>query len=251
MSVRAVRIIVSVSVFVFLDVWVAVADAASVKQSSSGICHVPGSSFYSRVKKYTAYPNLQACIRAGGRLPAMQNASGRRDVKTSAPLSGSQVRDYSRNNFGHGWSDADHDCQNSRHEALIAQSTAPLSYKNNEHCQVVAGRWISVYSGNILYDASDVDIDHLVPLKWAWEHGARFWSEGVRARFANDPVNLLRVEVSLNRQKGAQGPDQWLPPEQPCQYIIRFLRVIKSYQLTLSRTESAAYESVRLRQCGR
>lgn len=43
-------------------------------------------------------------------------------------------------------------------------------------------------------------------LKWAWEHGASEWSDNKTERFANDPVNPLPVEASLNPSKGSQGP---------------------------------------------
>jgi len=49
-----------------------------------------------------------------------------------------------------------------------------------------------------LYQASDVEIDHVVPLEWAWERGAWRWSGQKRETFANDPVNLLAVEDELN-----------------------------------------------------
>lgn len=39
------------------------------KMSSSGICHTPGSRYYSRTTNFTAYKTLQSCLSAGGRLP--------------------------------------------------------------------------------------------------------------------------------------------------------------------------------------
>ena len=65
-----------------------------------------------------------------------------------------------------------------------------------------------MYSGEVIFDASKLDIDHIVPLKWDWGHGANEWSKEKREKFANDPVNLVAVEASLNRQKGAKGLDE-------------------------------------------
>ena len=65
---------------------------------------------------------------------------------------------------------------------------------------MVTGRWISPFTGNVIQNASEIDIDHVVPLKWAWDHGAYAWSDDRREKFANDPVNLWSVELSLNRQ---------------------------------------------------
>ncbi|MDG5498932.1 HNH endonuclease family protein [Marinobacter sp. BGYM27] len=122
-------------------------------------------------------------------------------------------------------------------EALAAQSTAPVRYATDKKCRVVAGRWISPFTGKVIHDASAIDIDHVVPLKWAWDHGAASWTQEKRERFANDQVNLWSVELSLNRQKGARGPDEWLPPAGQCQYVSRFVRISKVYGLQPSERE--------------
>lgn len=41
----------------------------TVKLSKSGICHVPSSPYYAQTKSFTAFDSLDACLRAGGRLP--------------------------------------------------------------------------------------------------------------------------------------------------------------------------------------
>lgn len=40
-----------------------------VKLSRSGICHAPGSTYYARTKNFTPFTNLEACLKAGGRMP--------------------------------------------------------------------------------------------------------------------------------------------------------------------------------------
>ena len=45
------------------------AQSAPVKMSKSGICHAPGSTYYSQTKNFTPYKTLDDCIRAGGRMP--------------------------------------------------------------------------------------------------------------------------------------------------------------------------------------
>ena len=42
---------------------------APVKKSKAGICHAPGSSYYSRTKNFTPYKTLDECLKSGGRLP--------------------------------------------------------------------------------------------------------------------------------------------------------------------------------------
>lgn len=72
----------------------------------------------------------------------------------------------------------------------------------------------------------------MVPLKWAWDHGADKWSQEKREQFANDRVNLVAVEASLNRSKGAKGLDEWLPPANQEQYKARFKRILLKYGLS-------------------
>jgi hypothetical protein len=42
----------------------------AVKKSESGICHDKTSSSYAVTKKFEAFPNLEACLKSGGRAPA-------------------------------------------------------------------------------------------------------------------------------------------------------------------------------------
>jgi len=40
-----------------------------VKKSSTGICHAPGTTYYSKTKNFTPYDTVQDCLDSGGRLP--------------------------------------------------------------------------------------------------------------------------------------------------------------------------------------
>jgi hypothetical protein len=42
---------------------------APVKKSKTGICHAPGSTYYSQTKNFTPYKTLDECLKSGGRLP--------------------------------------------------------------------------------------------------------------------------------------------------------------------------------------
>ena len=214
-----------------------------VKMSSSKICHDEHSRSYNRTKNFTPYPSLDECLKAGGRLP-----------KGYTPPSQSPANDarYSRDQFGHGWADDDHDCINTRHEILQQQSTSTVSTGKNK-CTVERGRWLDPYTGQTFYMARDLDIDHLVPLEWAWRHGADGWTDDQRKKFANDPANLFAVKASVNRAKGSKDPSEWLPPDSKfhCQYVTRFIRVMKTYQLQLSDSEQAAFNRIREQSCSR
>ena len=42
---------------------------APVKKSKTGICHAPGSTYYSRTKNFAPFKTLGECLKSGGRLP--------------------------------------------------------------------------------------------------------------------------------------------------------------------------------------
>lgn len=208
-----------------------------VKQSNSGLCHPPESAFYERTQKFTAFKSVSACLKSGGELPkSLQDQTGTQPKTENTG--------YARERFGHGWADTDGDCQNARMEALISLSTNKVRFASDKECRVVAGRWISPFTGDVIHDASTLDVDHVVPLKWAWEHGADSWSQEKRETFANDLRNLWPVEASLNRSKGARGPDDWLPPSGQCQYVLRFIQNVKRYNLDQERMLRSVYDSV-------
>ncbi|WP_273208843.1 HNH endonuclease family protein [Marinobacter subterrani] len=166
-----------------------------VKQSNSGICHPPESRWYERTENYTAFNSVEACLEADGRLPKGLTLTSLNDQNERS----TDRQEYTRSAFGHGWDDADGDCQDSRAEALIATSTTTVRFAESDRCRVVTGRWISPFTGKVIQNAGDIDIDHLLPLAWAWRHGAGQWTRAKRERFANDPVNLWPVEAGLNR----------------------------------------------------
>tara|TARA_R100000306_G_scaffold62493_1_gene71070 strand:+ start:8285 stop:9076 length:792 start_codon:yes stop_codon:yes gene_type:complete len=225
------------------------ASADPIKKTKSGICHPPASSYYDRTKNYQPFDTVAACLASGGRLPrGMSGYESSQQYASSVVVM--DASDYERRKFGPGWDDADGDCQNSRAEALIAQSSTKVRFADERRCRVVTGRWISPFTGNVIQNASEIDIDHVVPLKWAWDHGANTWSDDKRERFANDPVNLWSVELSLNRQKGAQGPEEWLPPAGQCQYVSRFVRIVRTYGLKPSNRQENRYKQ-ELQECSK
>ena len=145
---------------------------------------------------------------------------------------------YNRKDWPH-WIDADGDCQNTRQELLIATSRKPVQFKDSRHCTVISGEWYGVYTGKIFTKASDVDIDHIVPLAHAHRHGADKWTKAQRRTFANDFENLLVVSDSINKSKSDQAPHEWLPPLKSywCEYGKRWERIKDKYKLWYSKQE--------------
>lgn len=153
----------------------------------------------------------------------------------------SSVAGYSRKDWPH-WLDEDGDCQDMRAEILIDASREPVRFRGKRSCVVESGVWIGVYTAKIYTEASDLHIDHLVPLKHAHDHGGAEWSRELKARFANDPRNLLPVHAGTNMQKGDKAPHQWRPPNRDfwCEYARRWQMVKEEYELRFEDAEIRA-----------
>ncbi len=150
------------------------------------------------------------------------------------------VTRYNRKDWPH-WIDEDKDCQNTRQELLITTSKVAVQFKNFKHCTVEYGRWYGVYTGKTFTKASDIDIDHIVPLAHAHRHGAENWTKEQRRAFANDFDNLLVVDKATNESKSSRAPHEWLPPLKSywCEYGKRWQQIKNKYRLRYTRDESA------------
>jgi hypothetical protein len=161
---------------------------------------------------------------------------------------------YDRAYFRH-WVDANGDCQDTRAEVLIAESKVTPTYTTSRHCTVSTGRWYSYYDGVYWTKASDVDIDHMVPLKEAWESGARAWSVNNRTRYANDLgsyATLIAVTDNVNQAKGDRDPAAWLPPRTAsrCTYAIQWVTVKYRWRLGIDSAERSRLSSILSGTCG-
>jgi hypothetical protein len=155
---------------------------------------------------------------------------------------------YNRAEWRH-WIDADHDCQDTRAEVLIRDSADPVAFATASDCVVASGRWVDPYGGGTLTEASDIDIDHLVPLENAHYSGGWTWSSALKEAYANDlsdPRHLIAVDDALNQSKGSRGPDQWLPPNPAfrCEYGRAWQRIKARWGLTMTTAERSAVEGI-------
>ncbi|WP_030429928.1 HNH endonuclease family protein [Allokutzneria albata] len=155
-------------------------------------------------------------------------------VAPEGPMTG-----YSREEFPH-WGTVSGTC-NTRETVLKRDGT---NVQTNASCAAVSGSWFSPYDGKTYSAASDIDIDHVVPLAAAWRSGAKAWTKDKRKQFANDLVNpqLIAVKDTVNQQKGDQTPDKWKPPVQGywCTYAKMWTRSKSKWGLTITQAEKGA-----------
>lgn len=144
------------------------------------------------------------------------------------------------------WTDGDHDCQSTRDEILVRDNRGKLVYAARGSCRVLSGHWTCPYSGVQLRMATDLAIDHVVPLAHAMECGAGAWTREQRMAFANDPENLIAVERHINESKGAKGVVKWKPPEIDFwpEYARRWKAIKLKYGLTISPLEAKHLEKM-------
>ena len=157
-----------------------------------------------------------------------------------APIHG-DLSAYDRDEWRH-WIDEDGDCQNTRQEALVAESVSPVEYTDSDQCRVASGEWIDPYSGVLYADPSDLQIDHLVPLANAHASGGWAWSDSRKRAYANDlsfAGHLMAVNGPDNQAKGKSGPEDWQPPASSywCQYAIDWITIKNSWGLTATEAE--------------
>tara|TARA_Y100001970_G_scaffold139740_1_gene171994 strand:+ start:797 stop:1474 length:678 start_codon:yes stop_codon:yes gene_type:complete len=154
-------------------------------------------------------------------------------VDTEANEAG--IKRYNRKDWRH-WIDEDGDCQNTRAEILISQSELSVEFATSRQCRVVKGSWLGGLTGVRLLYASDVDIDHVIPLSYAHRHGGASWSAQKKEQFANDPLNLLPTYDMENREKSDKGPSGYLPPNKNLvySYIKRWQAIGVNYDLSIA-----------------
>lgn len=114
----------------------------------------------------------------------------------------------------------------------------------NSSCAATSGSWYSPFDGATWTAASDVDIDHMVPLAEAWASGAWAWTTSQRQTYANDlgGPELWAVTDNVNQAKGDKDPAEWQPPLSSfrCTYARSWIQVKWYYNLTVDSAEKSA-----------
>jgi hypothetical protein len=166
-------------------------------------------------------------------------------LKVAKPLS---IRGYSHRRFQPRW--AHHRGRCGTREVVLARDGRHV--RRNAACQPVKGVWYSPYDGKRLKSEKQVDVDHVVPLSYAWRSGASKWSQARRRAFANDLTRpeLIVVSHSANIAKGGQGPQSWRPPRRGywCRYATSWITVKHHYRLFVTRKEKVSLLNM-LRTC--
>ncbi|MEU8541004.1 HNH endonuclease family protein [Streptomyces sp. NPDC048717] len=149
---------------------------------------------------------------------------------------------YSRDLFPH-WITQSGTC-NTRETVLKRDG---VNVTTDANCAATSGSWYSEYDGATWTAASDLDIDHVVPLAEAWRSGANSWTTAQRQAFANDLTRpqLIAVTDNVNQAKGDKDPAKWMPSRTAyqCTYARMWVQVKYYYKLTLDSAEKSALQT--------
>jgi len=159
---------------------------------------------------------------------------------------------YDRDDWGSGWSDADRNCMNARHEVLKDESINAAQLSSNR-CKVISGRWYAAFTGTWVTNPSTLDIDHFVPLANAHASGGWEWSSTTKRNYysdLSDPKHLIAVTASANRSKGSRGPENWKPTDTSywCVYAHTWATIKIRWELTVTANELGALTTM-LNKC--
>ncbi len=170
-------------------------------------------------------------------------AAARSYLATVTPKAEGSTSGYSRDLFPH-WSTVSGSC-NTRETVLKRDG---VNVVQDSACAAVSGSWYSEYDGATWTAASDIDIDHMVPLAEAWRSGAASWTTTKRQQFANDlsRPQLIAVTDNVNQAKGDLDPGKWLPPRTAyrCTYARMWVHVKQYWGLSMDAGEKTALTNV-------
>lgn len=102
----------------------------------------------------------------------------------------------------------------------------------------VGDHWVCKYSGKAIEASKDMDIDHIIPLKYAFDNGGDTFPSSKKKQFATDDSNLVTVSAHENRSKGDAGLSGYIPVNNACYYVRHWKYVSAKYNLHIPRKDS-------------
>lgn len=174
------------------------------------------------------------------------------DVLAMITVENEQPAGYERDLFSYGNTTDGRGCR-TRALVLIRDSLTPAQV-DFVGCAVVAGDWYSVYDAVTWDDPAELEVDHVVALKEAWDSGAWGWTAQRRSAFGNDledPRTLRAVTGSVNQSKGAADPSNWIPPDPDfvCTYLSDWVSIKARWGLSMDQSEHGRIRNLLTDRC--
>ena len=157
---------------------------------------------------------------------------------------------YLRSDWSHWDEHIGGGCFTVRDKVLAEESFEPVITlpASNGRCRVTTGRWNDPYTGHTFTASTQVQIDHVVPLKEAHDSGGHAWTNQRRREYANDlsfAGHLIAVQGSENGSKGPDDPADYLPIAAfRCEYVANWIKIKDRWRLNMNQAEADAIRSV-------
>lgn len=196
----------------------------------------------------------------GGNAPAPTPVDS---AKASTALDSIQTADaekidYNRDEWKH-WSPAGSSCWDTREAVLFAEAvpgTVKLLDKDkkptdnkNAACSIASGEWNDPYAGKKVTDPKGLDVDHMIPLSYAAQHGGQAWDAKKKESYANSQEfagHLVAADAGANRAKGDKGPSKWKPSNKAhhCEYANNWITISNTWGLSTTEADKKALKEM-------
>ncbi|MFE6966702.1 DUF1524 domain-containing protein [Agromyces sp. NPDC057679] len=145
--------------------------------------------------------------------------------------------------FGPKWTDTNRNGCSTVDDILVRDLTDVKA----DGCKVLSGSFTDPFTGQpgtYLRGTKPrtVAVERVVGLESSWSAGTSRWEMPDRARFANDPLNLIAVTPASSKDRAGRTADLWQPADHTyrCGFAARQVAVKAKYQLTVTTAERAA-----------
>jgi hypothetical protein len=140
------------------------------------------------------------------------------------------------------------ECYDTRALVLIRDSQVNVKFSTGNPCKIYSGEWNDPYGGSAYKMARDIEIDHVVALKNAYDSGAFGWDYQQRCLYANFlgyDKHLLAAASAENNAKSDHGPEDWMPSDSgyACQHLQNWLVIKFLWKLNMTEAEAVAIEN--------
>ena len=209
----------------------------------------------------SANSQSSSSVSANSQSQSVQKSTANTGAMVGITIAEADNSPYTRKDYGSGW-EVGSGC-NIR--ARILQSTSLVSVQTSNGCTVTYGSWLDPYSGTTLTGnpyqgddgtANDLDIDHVIPLKYVNSHGGYAWSSSAKIAYGKSLTAMangvyIAVSASENRKKSDKGPADYYPPNPGfyCEYSRRWRDIARIYSISLSVRDYNKIQGV-LSECG-
>lgn len=98
------------------------------------------------------------------------------------------------------------------------------------------------YTEDIVEGAKILDYDHIIPIGYASTQVGGDWSNKQKHKLAYDLTNGVNTHQAENRGKGADGPSDYMPPENKEEYAYSWLIVANKYDIPIREADMDVIE---------